>query len=130
MTTLLNVGVPVRSTVATFGSIGTGTTVLDEVEVDVYGSVGWDVTFRDNSTGDRGRFSITAVHNGTNAVDASNTAFEISGQALLPALTNQFTFSTTLNGTGAAQVMRLNCTVTAGTWLVDVGRSSHVGSPL
>ena len=110
------------------GPLSVGATVVDQVPVDVYGSVGWSITLR-RSDGQRAKFNVDAVHNGTAATDATDSSYELSGGAITGAAADQVSVSVALSGAGTSQVLQLVVTVAAGTWSCDVSRSPHVGNP-
>jgi hypothetical protein len=109
-------------------SLPLGPTVVDEVLVDEYGSVHWEVTVR-RDDGQRAKFVLDAVHDGTTLADATDGQWELSGGAVTSGAVDQAKISVALSGTGASQVLQLVVTVTAGTWFVDVSRGAHIGNP-
>jgi hypothetical protein len=109
-------------------SLGVGATVVDQVLVDQYGSVRWEITVR-RDDGERAKWAIDAVHNGTALADATDGQWELSGGAVTSGAVDQVSISVALSGTGALQVLQLVVNVTAGTWFVDVSRGAHIGHP-
>jgi len=110
------------------GPLLPGSTVVDQVPVDLYGSVGWFLTLR-RSDGQRAKFTVDAVHDGTALADATDSAYELSGGAVTSAAVDQVSVAVVLSGSGISQVLQLVVTVTSGTWSCDVSRSPHVGNP-
>ncbi len=110
------------------GPLIVGSTIVDQVLVDQYGSIGWTVTVR-RDDGARARYDVSAVHDGTLFVDAADGSYEVSGGAATSAAVGEATLSVALSGAGPTQVLQLVVTVTAGTWYCDVSRSPHVGTP-
>jgi len=89
--------------------------VLDSVLVDEHSAAKWLVTFVDAANSRRNAVEVYATHNGLAAADATladNTQYAIlKANGKITAVT----LSVGLNGTGAAQVMRLIATVASGT---------------
>ena len=106
-------------------SVAVGTTVLDSVLVDEYGSVDWIVCISNPNTGSRYRVTISAVHNGTVSADATDGSFQPVGGALIGVV--DVVLSIDLDGTGASQVMRLIATTSTANWTAQVHRSPLVG---
>ncbi len=100
-----------------FTPVTTVALTLDSLLVDSYGAAVWELTFA-KSDGTRLTRRVTAVHNGTNAADATVVTVSSDGIGLSSELT---TLDADLSGVGAAQVMRLRLTMTfvAGTWKVS-----------
>jgi hypothetical protein len=102
-----------------------GTTVLDSVNVDEYGSVDWIVCISNPNTGARYRVTISAAHNGTLSADATDGSFQPVGGAVIGVV--DVVLSIDLNGAGASQVMRLIATTSTANWTAQVHRSPLVG---
>lgn len=93
---------------------------LDSLVADDYGGAAWELTFN-KSDGTRLTRRVTATHNGTNAADATVATCSIIGTGISSELT---LLDVDVSGVGAAQVLRLRCTMTfgAGTWKVSAWR--------
>lgn len=128
MTAVLRILSAIKNHSADNVPLAVGSTVVDEVQVDQYGSVHWEVTVR-RTDGQRAKFSLDAVHDGTALADATDGQWELSGGAVTSGAVDQVQIAVALSGTGATQVLQLVVTVTAGTWFVDVSRGSHIGNP-
>jgi len=118
--------VPLRNLV-TEAVLSTGVHVVDEVDVDVYGSAWWEATFR-RDDGERISFTLHAVHNGTASSDATDAQDDVVGGAATSGAVDEVSVSVDLDGSGASQKMRLKATIDAGNWSVDVHRGPLVGS--
>lgn len=81
---------------------------LAQVKVDNYGAALWEVTFITNLGATFVR-TVRAWHNGTAAGDATTAQCTVSGGGWSSEITK---LDVDLDGVGAAQVMRLRCTLT------------------
>ncbi len=93
---------------------------IDSLLVDSYAAAVWEVTAT-KSDGTTITRRVSASHNGTASADATVATCVSAGSGLSSELT---LLDVDLSGAGAAQVMRLRCTLTfgAGTWKVSAWR--------
>lgn len=130
MPALLKILVPIKNNVLSNVPLVANTpTAVDEVRVDEYGSIRWELTAR-RLDGERGRWTVDAVHNGTIASDATGGTWEVTGGAITSPAVNAITIAVALSGSGDSQVMRLVVTSLENGWYVDVSRGYHIGSPV
>jgi hypothetical protein len=83
----------------------TSAVTADSVLVDDYYSIKWDV-YASDGTGAYRRLVVEAAHNGTGSADATSADYSTT-TVLKSGAVPGFKVSVDLNGTGAAQVMRL-----------------------
>jgi hypothetical protein len=103
-----------------FTMVTTVAQTLDSLLCDNYGGAEWLLTF-EKSDGTRLTRRVVATHNGTNAADATVATCSITGSGISSELTS---LDVDLSGVGAAQTLRLRCTMTfgAGTWKISPWR--------
>ncbi len=103
-----------------FTMVTTVAQTFDTVLVDSYGRAQWELHFT-KSDGTTLTRTVDARHNGTASADATTATCSIEGGGISSELTS---LDVDLSGAGAAQLMRLRCTMTygAGTWKVTTWR--------
>lgn len=103
-----------------FTMVTTVAQTLDSLVADNYGMAAWEMSFS-KSDGSVLTRRVTAKHNGTASADATAVVSQAMGIGLNAELTD---ITCDVSGAGAAQVMRLRCTMTfgAGTWKISTWR--------
>ena len=88
------------------GNTGGVEITADSVLVDEVIAITWHLLLEDTTTGDREYIQISAVHDGTAIADATDTSYQVFAKNRLDNVPGDF-INVDLNGTGAAQEMRL-----------------------
>jgi hypothetical protein len=96
----------------------TTVTTVDSINCRAYDAVKWFIVCIDHSSpGNKQTAEIFAGHDGTPSIDASNVDFNLSSLLSINTAPTGLTFTVTLTGTGASQVMNLRVSSTTA---VDV----------
>lgn len=94
----------------TLGNTGGAAVTADSVIVDDVIAVTWHLLIQDVVTGDREYAQISAIHNGTPSLDATAADYNVYSKLRLSNISGE-SIVVDVNGTGAAQTMRLRVNV-------------------